>query len=114
MTDISPEDVRDMRRQGDLRAFLRQQMAEGNARREKPAPAVAPKPPGHRPGAWPAGTRPPDPPPPIPPAAVAAALAEYRAYLVAAENRGTRAMKSEPCPCKPCRQLAEIRPEEDQ
>lgn len=46
-----------------LKAFMRMQIAAGKARREKPPAAAPPRPPGHRPGAWPAGSRPPGPPP---------------------------------------------------
>jgi hypothetical protein len=59
------DDIKAMRAEAggaDLRAFMRQQIAAGKARRtEKPPPAL--KPPGHRPGAWPPGTSPPGPPP---------------------------------------------------
>ncbi|QIJ61447.1 hypothetical protein [Streptomyces sp. JB150] len=60
------EDIKAMRAEGggaDLRAFMRQQIATGKARRTTPPKPAAPKPPGHRPGAWPAGTHPPGPPP---------------------------------------------------
>ena len=61
------EDVAAMRRENggaDLRAFMRQQIRVGKARRDsKPKPAPPPSPPGHRPGAWPTGTSPPGPPP---------------------------------------------------
>jgi hypothetical protein len=55
MTDIDPDDVKAMRKQGDLGSFLRQQIAAGRTRRE-PAPAQPPpQPPGRRrPGEWPA------------------------------------------------------------
>lgn len=59
MTDVDPEDVKAMRRQGDFRSFMRQQIAEGQARAHPAKAAPAPRPPGHTPGAWPAGSRPP-------------------------------------------------------
>ncbi|MFD8144757.1 hypothetical protein [Streptomyces sp. NPDC059708] len=78
MTDIDPDDVKAMRKQGDFRAFLRQQIAEGQARKAPARPAPAPKPPGHVPGAWPAGSRPPSRIPAAPPGAWAAALERHR------------------------------------
>ncbi|MDX3329733.1 hypothetical protein PV405_34650 [Streptomyces sp. ME02-6979-3A] len=63
--DLDPEDTAAMRRENggkDFRLFLRQQIANGQARKTQ-APAVnPPKPPGYRVGAWPDGARPPDPP----------------------------------------------------
>ncbi|MDI5965793.1 hypothetical protein [Streptantibioticus silvisoli] len=60
MTDVDPDDITVMRCQGDLRAYLRAQIAEGVARRDaKPAPQQQPTPTGRRPGEWPAGTHPP-------------------------------------------------------
>jgi hypothetical protein len=59
------DDIKAMRRENggaDLRAFMRAQIASGKARREPPPKAVPPKPPGHRPGAWPTGSSPPGPP----------------------------------------------------
>lgn len=61
MTDVDPEDVTAMRKQGDLRAFLRGQIAEGAARRDAKPKTAAPRPPGRRPGEWPPGTSPPGP-----------------------------------------------------
>lgn len=59
------EDIKAMRREGggDLRAFMRSQIAAGKSRREPAPKPAAPPPPGHRPGAWPSGTSPPGPPP---------------------------------------------------
>lgn len=107
---IEPDDVRAMRRENggkDFRLLLRQQIREGNARRENPAPAVAPpKPPGYRAGAWPAGTRPPDPPPAQPPGAWTAALEAYRAHIVATEHRDRLdADPGQTCHCTPCTDL---------
>ena len=78
MTDIDPDDVKAMRRQGDFRAFLRQQIADGKQRRQPPTPAAVPHQPGHTPGAWPAGSRPPGPVKPQPPGAWDAALQRHR------------------------------------
>lgn len=111
MTDVGPEDMAALRREGDRGRFFRDLIAEGKSRRTTPPKPVAPRPPGHKPGAWPAGARPPDPPPPIDPAVVAAALADYRAHVVAAEDRGVAADRTTPCLCKPCQKLAH-RPEE--
>ncbi|MFG3136067.1 hypothetical protein ACGFZA_07570 [Streptomyces sp. NPDC048211] len=66
MTDLDPEDTAAMRRENggrDFRLFLRQQIANGQARRVAPPAVKPPPPPGHQHGAWPAGARPPDPPP---------------------------------------------------
>ncbi|GHH58153.1 hypothetical protein [Streptomyces candidus] len=84
MTDIDPDDIKAMRKQGDLSSFLRQQIAAGRTRRE-PAPAKPPpQPPGRRrPGTWPPGTRPPQPVPPPPAHIVDAALTEHRNWIVA-------------------------------
>lgn len=67
MADFNPgrdevEDVAAMKREGDLSRFLRQQIRDGQARRDKPTPVPKPAPPpGYRPGAWPSGTSPPGP-----------------------------------------------------
>jgi hypothetical protein len=54
--DWEPEidDIKAMRREGggDLRAFMRQQIAAGR-QRQAPASTAAPDPPGRRPGQWP-------------------------------------------------------------
>ncbi|WP_405461537.1 hypothetical protein OG786_29130 [Streptomyces sp. NBC_00101] len=63
MTDLSPEDTAAMRSENggkDFRLFLRQQIADGQARKTQQPTVKPPKPPGFRPGHWPAGTRPPD------------------------------------------------------
>lgn len=60
------DDIKAMRAEGggaDLRAFMRQQIAAGKARRTPPAKPKPAPPPGHRPGAWPKGSSPPGPPP---------------------------------------------------
>lgn len=86
MTDFNPgveeiENTAAMRREGDLPRYLRDQIRAGNSRRTTPPKTVTPKPPGHRPGAWPSGTSPPGPVPnPYPPAAWAAALTDYRQW----------------------------------
>ncbi|MFD7861826.1 hypothetical protein [Streptomyces sp. NPDC059783] len=66
MTDLDPEDTAAMRRENggrDFRLFLRQQIADGRARRTAPAAVKPPPPPGRIPGAWPAGATPPAPRP---------------------------------------------------
>lgn len=102
---IQPADIRAVRGEGgsELRALMRAQIAIGRARREPAEKQPPAKPPGHRPGVWPPGVRPPDPPPPAPPGAWDAAVARYR-----------NGIPDGPCQCRPCRQLREIRPEEDQ
>lgn len=103
--DFSVEDVAAMREQGDFREFLRSRMRKGPA--SKKPPAWSP-PPGHKPGAWPPGTRPSaavnDE---IPAAAWDRALADYRAWLLA----GCPPTPTEPCPCAGCRR-ANATPEE--
>ena len=59
MTDIDPDDVKAMRKQGDFKAFMRQQITNGKARNAPAKPAPPPQQPGHTPGAWPTGSRPP-------------------------------------------------------
>ncbi|GAA2929492.1 hypothetical protein [Streptomyces enissocaesilis] len=93
--DVDPDDVKAMRSENggrDFRAFMRQQIADGKARRTKPTPVKPPPPPGHRPGAWPTGTRPPDPPPALPPALWDAALHRLR----------TSTQDRTPCECGTC------------
>lgn len=59
-TELTVEDIAELRKQGDFREFLRMHIATNR-------PAAPPAPPtaavrrdsSHRPGAWPAGTRPP-------------------------------------------------------
>jgi hypothetical protein len=56
--NLSNEDVSAMRRQGDLKAFLRQAIRTGqHTQREnlRPAAPSLPAAPGHIPGAWPVG-----------------------------------------------------------
>lgn len=78
MTDIDPDDVKAMRKQGDFKAFMRQQIAAGQARKQPAKPAPPAPRPGHTPGAWPTGSQPPAPIPAQPPGAWAAALERYR------------------------------------
>ncbi|RCH70513.1 hypothetical protein DT019_03210 [Streptomyces sp. SDr-06] len=106
MADVERDDIREMRAQGDLKAFLRQQIAEGRGRRDKPPTVVPPKPPGYRAGAWPTGTSPPGPPPPQPPGAWTTALEAYRAHIVATEHRDRLAEDpGQTCECPPCTDL---------
>lgn len=99
MTDFNPgrdevENVAAMKREGDLGRFLRDQIRAGNARRTTPAKAAPPpKPPGHRPGAWPSGTSPPGPLKPQPPGAWAQALERHRQGLDS---------QHDPCECGAC------------
>lgn len=96
--DITPEDTAAMRAQpGDFRAYLRAEMDRGRSRREKPRPIPQPPITGHRPGAWPTGTRSPDPPPPIPPAEVDRATAEYRHWIADGQPPGAYR-----CECPAC------------
>lgn len=78
MTDIDPEDVKAMRKQGDFRAFLRQQIADGQARKAPAKPMPATPRPGHTPGTWPTGSRPPSRIADAPPEAWTAALQRDR------------------------------------
>ncbi|MFJ6566567.1 hypothetical protein ACIQNU_04055 [Streptomyces sp. NPDC091292] len=98
--DWEPEadDVKAMRRENggqDFRAFMRQQIATGNARRGGTPKPVDLKPPGHKPGAWPTGTSPPGPPPErsIPKPIWDAAIRHYR-------NEEHR--PDQPCDCGNC------------
>jgi hypothetical protein len=78
VSDIGRDDIKAMRKEGSLRDYLRLQMAEGQARKSPAKPTPAPRPPGHAPGAWPAGSRPPSPLPAQPPGAWMAALQRDR------------------------------------
>ncbi|MFJ1696240.1 hypothetical protein ACIOHC_13975 [Streptomyces sp. NPDC088252] len=91
--ETDPDDIREMRKHGDLRAFMRAQISIGKSRKVAPPAVKPPPPPGHRPGAWPTGTRPPDPLKPQPPGAWAEALDQYRAGIGA---------KNDPCHCGGC------------
>ncbi|GGW99035.1 hypothetical protein [Streptomyces chartreusis] len=79
---IQVADMKAIRAEGrdELRALMRAQIAIGKARREPPAKPATPKPPGHRPGAWPTGTSPPGPAPErsLPPEVWADAVRRYR------------------------------------
>lgn len=78
MNDFDEADIRQMRREGSLRDFLRLQATSGAKPATKPERRRTP---GHRPGAWPPGTRPPDPLPRPPDAVSHAAIAEYREWI---------------------------------
>lgn len=57
--NLGLEDVAAMRRQGDLKAFLRQSVKAGQQQQRanlRPAASTAAPRPGHRPGAWPASS----------------------------------------------------------
>jgi hypothetical protein len=106
VADVERDDIREMRAQGDLGRFLRDQIAAGRTRRDKPPTVAPPRPPGYRAGAWPVGTRPPDPLPAQPPGAWTAALEAYREYVVATEHRDRLdADPGQTCECKPCTDL---------
>ena len=98
MTDVDPEDVKAMRKQGDFRSFMRQQITEGKARRTPARPAPPPKPPGHIAGAWPTGSQRPGPIAPKPPGAWNAALERYSDWLSTAANPGAPE-PGQHCPC---------------
>lgn len=85
MIDITVEDVAALRKQGDFREFLRLQFPVEQAalRRPDPKPAVVEHDPGHRPGTWPTGTRPPEPAPAIPREQWEHAVVAYRQWLAA-------------------------------
>lgn len=96
--DIDLEDIKAVRAEGpaELRALMRAQIAIGRSRRDdKPAPAVPPPPPGHRPGAWPTGSSPPGPPPDwqIPAHVWDQAVRHYR---------NTEHQPDQPCDCGNC------------
>lgn len=76
--DITEDDMRAMRQQGDRAVFLRSLIQPTRTTNASPPPASRHEP-GHRPGAWPAGTHPPGPLPPQPPGAWDEAVAEFRA-----------------------------------
>ncbi|MGW6872861.1 hypothetical protein ACWGHA_11060 [Streptomyces xanthophaeus] len=78
MTEFSLEDIKAMRQDGSLRDALRCQIADGKRRRQPAAPTPAPRPPGHTPGAWPAGSQPPTRIAAAPPGAWTAALERDR------------------------------------
>ncbi|MFF6940424.1 hypothetical protein [Streptomyces lavendulae] len=92
MDDIQPADIRALRQQGDIGAYLRQQIAAGRARKTTPPPDPSPPEPGHVPGTWPAGSQPPQPIPAPPPGAWDDALHRYRTGT----QTGTR------CECPAC------------
>ncbi|MEV8403584.1 hypothetical protein [Streptomyces niveus] len=102
MNDFDETDIGAMKREGDLGSFLRDQIRAGRQRRDTPTPAAPPpRPPGHRPGAWPSGTSPPEPRPQAhPPAAWGAALNDYRAALMADDH--TELSSDQPCGCVTC------------
>ncbi|MYX67294.1 hypothetical protein K388_05023 [Streptomyces sp. KhCrAH-43] len=105
MTDFDASDIAAMRKEGDLRSFLRDQLRAGQARKSPPPSSPPPKPPDYQAGAWPAGARPPDPPPQHhPPAAWAIALDEYRDWLNTADHTElrNRTDNRQQCGCAAC------------
>ncbi|MGW7688893.1 hypothetical protein ACWGMA_08365 [Streptomyces asiaticus] len=91
MTDFDASDIAAMRKQGDLREFLRQQM---RPRAEVSRPATPPRPPGHRTGTWPTGTSPPSSRP---------SVATDAQWAQALEGfRADRGSDHDPCQCGAC------------
>ena len=112
MADIDPEDIAAVRREdGGLRALMRAQIDIGKARRQQPAAKPPRQRTGRPPGAWPAGTSPPEPPAVRHTAADwAAALDDYREWLRTADHPEFMD-QGQTCGCTGCTQL---RPKEDQ
>jgi hypothetical protein len=92
VTDIDPADVKAMRKEGSLRDFLRLQITEGQARKAPTKPAPAPRPPGHTPGAWPTGSRPPG----------RIAAAEPGAWMAALQRDRDDTQTGTTCECSGC------------
>lgn len=77
---VHRDDIKALRREGDLRAYLTDLINAGRTQRDtKPTPVPTPRP-GRRPGQWPQGSEPPGPPPDWdhPPEAWAEAVRRYR------------------------------------
>lgn len=94
MSDITNEDIAALLAQGDLYDFLRHQVKAG----QTPDAPAAEQPDGHRPGAWPTGSRPPAAVPAAPPEEVERAVTEFRDWLTAGQPDGSYA-----CDCLGCR-----------
>lgn len=86
-TAPSVEDIAELRKQGDFRAFLKMHVAATVTPGATPAPA-AQYDPGHRPGAWPTGTRPPVATTVGTPEQWAQAVTAYRHWLAAGQPPG--------------------------
>lgn len=97
-TELTVEDIAALRKQGDFREFLRLHLAANQAP-AVPAPAVE-REPGHRPGAWPAGTGPPAPTNVGTPEQWAQAVHAYRQWLAAGQPPGDFTCE---CGCTPRR-----------
>jgi hypothetical protein len=82
-TELTVEDIAELRRQGDFREFLRMRLAANQAPAPAAAPAAADRGPGRRPGAWPTGTRPPEPTNVGTPEQWAEAVIAYRHWIAA-------------------------------
>ena len=96
--NVQIDDIKAVRAEGadELRALMRAQIAIGRSRRDdRPKPAAAPAPPGHRPGAWPTGSSPPGPSPErqLPAHVWDAAVRHYR---------NTVHHPDQPCDCGNC------------
>ncbi|WP_158676930.1 hypothetical protein [Wenjunlia vitaminophila] len=102
MNEITPDDIRAMRRQGDLGRFLRQQIRRPRPALTSSAPAQRPaagRLAVHRPGAWPPGTRPRGLLPPLPMSAWWAALDDYRRWAGTAPPTARPDASRHPCDC---------------
>ncbi|MFF7329718.1 hypothetical protein [Streptomyces sp. NPDC008150] len=95
--EIGVDDIKAVRAEGrsELRALMRAQIDIGRSRREGAPKSATPRPPGHRPGAWPTGSSTPGPPPEwsLPAAAWDAAVRHYR---------NEEAHPDAPCDCGNC------------
>ena len=99
---ITVEDIAALRKQGSFRDFLRLQFAPELITEQRPAPepeVVVPAP-GHRPGAWPTGTRPPERNPVGTSAQWEHAVTAYRRWLAAGSPSGDFTCE---CGCTPRR-----------
>lgn len=95
--EIGIDDIKAVRAEGrsELRALMRAQIAIGKSRREPAPQAKPPRPPGHKPGAWPSGSSPPGPPPEW-----SRPKAEWDAAVL--HYRNTEHHPDQPCDCGNC------------
>lgn len=99
--DFTAEDIAELRRQGDLVAFIREMTGarpELPTATARPAPGEAPR--TDRPGAWPAGTSRQGPRRTFTPEEVQAAVEEYRHWDSSGRPAGTYRCD---CGCTPNR-----------
>ncbi|MFC8009108.1 hypothetical protein [Streptomyces cinereoruber] len=108
MSDFDQDDIAAMRRENggeDLRRFMRQQIAEGKARRQQPAEKPARRPTGRPPGSWPTGISPaPSQSPQHSASAWTEALDDYRRWLLTT-NHPERIDENQTCGCPGCQAL---------